>query len=161
MSKVYFLVSVVVIWLLPDNYSFACMSVSIYVSLSVQECFFLSICCQNLLSVHLCWIGMRRHRVFGEVENSSLLCQTEGTKAGECTQDCVTHPGIGSEESYSVQGTRCDQLMEILLTGWWWGNWELASPTFWFQPVWGLCACGLLLLLLLSCFSCDWRCATP
>jgi len=52
-----------------------------------------------------------------EVEKSSLLCQTEGAKAGECTQDCVTQPGIGSEESYSVQGTRHDQLVEILLTG--------------------------------------------
>ena len=38
----------------------------------------------------------------GEVEKSSLFYQTEGAKAGECTQDCVTHPGIGSEESYSV-----------------------------------------------------------
>ena len=62
---------------------------------------------------------MRRHRVLGEVEKSSLLCQTEGAKAGECTQYCVTQPGIGSEESYSVQGTRPDQLVEILLTGWW------------------------------------------
>ena len=55
----------------------------------------------------------------GEVEKSSLFYQREGAKAGECTQDCVTHPGIGSEESYSVQGTRRDQLVEILLTGWW------------------------------------------
>ena len=35
-----------------------------------------------------------------------------------------------------------DQLMDILLIGWWWGNWESASSTFWFQLVWGLCACG-------------------
>ena len=32
--------------------------------------------------------------------------------------------------------------MDILLIGWWWGNWESASSTFWFQPFWGLCACG-------------------
>ena len=35
-----------------------------------------------------------------------------------------------------------DQLPDILLIGWWWGKWEWASLTFWFQLVWGLCACG-------------------
>ena len=35
-----------------------------------------------------------------------------------------------------------DQLVDILLIGWWGGKWELASSTFWFQPVWGLRACG-------------------
>ena len=33
---------------------------------------------------------------------------------------------------------RSDQLMDILLTGCWWGKLELASSVFWFQPVWGL-----------------------
>ena len=32
--------------------------------------------------------------------------------------------------------------MDILLIGWWWGNWKLASSTFWFQLVWGLCTYG-------------------
>ena len=27
--------------------------------------------------------------------------------------------------------------MDILLIGWWWGNQESTSSTFWFQPVWG------------------------
>ena len=35
-----------------------------------------------------------------------------------------------------------DQLMDILLICWWWGNWESTSSTFWFQPIWCLCACG-------------------
>ena len=35
-----------------------------------------------------------------------------------------------------------DLLLNILLIGWWWGKWESASSTFWFQPVWGLHACG-------------------
>ena len=35
-----------------------------------------------------------------------------------------------------------DQLMDILLIGWWGGKWELPSSTLWFQPVWGLRACG-------------------
>ena len=54
---------------------------------------------------------------------------------------CV-HPEGGSEESYSVQGAGHDRLVDILLTGWWGGNWKSASSTFWFQPVWGLRACG-------------------
>ena len=33
-----------------------------------------------------------------------------------------------------------DQLMDIL--GWWWGNQESTSSTFWFWLVWGLHACG-------------------
>ena len=36
----------------------------------------------------------------------------------------------------------CDQLVDFLLIGWWWGKWESASSTFWFQPVWGLHADG-------------------
>ena len=35
-----------------------------------------------------------------------------------------------------------DQLKDILLIGWWWGNWASASPAFWFQPIWNLRACG-------------------
>ena len=47
---------------------------------------------------------------------------------------CV--PPGGGREFYSVQGAGCDQLVDILLIGWWWGNWESASWPFWFQPVW-------------------------
>ena len=35
-----------------------------------------------------------------------------------------------------------DQLVDILLIGWWGGKWESASSTFWFHPAWGLRACG-------------------
>ena len=35
-----------------------------------------------------------------------------------------------------------DQLVDILLNGGWWGNWESASSTFWFQLIWGLRARG-------------------
>ena len=34
------------------------------------------------------------------------------------------------------------QLVDLLLIGWWGGKWESASSTFWFQPLWGLRACG-------------------
>ena len=30
----------------------------------------------------------------------------------------------------------CAQLVDILLIGWWWGNQESTSSTFWFQLVW-------------------------
>ena len=36
----------------------------------------------------------------------------------------------------------CDQLVDIFLIGWWWGNLESTSSTFCFQLVWGLRACG-------------------
>ena len=35
-----------------------------------------------------------------------------------------------------------DQLLDILLIAWWWGNQESISSTFWFQMVWDLCAFG-------------------
>ena len=35
-----------------------------------------------------------------------------------------------------------DQLVDILLIGWWGGKWESVSSTFWLQPVWDLHACG-------------------
>ena len=45
-------------------------------------------------------------------------------------------------EGHSVR----DQLVDILLIGWWCSNkvifQESQSSTFWFQPVWCLCACG-------------------
>lgn len=40
------------------------------------------------------------------------------------------------EESYRVQGGR-DQLVDIFLIGWWLGNWESASSTFWGLHVFG------------------------
>ena len=36
----------------------------------------------------------------------------------------------------------CDQLVDIHLSGWWWGKWESALSSSWFQSVWGLHACG-------------------
>ena len=39
-------------------------------------------------------------------------------------------------KSFGVMVQRgSDQLMDVLLTGWWWGKLELASSIFWFQPV--------------------------
>ena len=41
-----------------------------------------------------------------------------------------------------VHRGQCDPFVDILLIGWWWGFWESASSTFWFQQVWGLHTCG-------------------
>ena len=34
-----------------------------------------------------------------------------------------------------------DQLVDVLLNGWWCGKWESESPCFRFQQVWRLCVC--------------------
>ena len=77
-----------------------------------------------------------RDRVFGEVEkNSFIALHAKWANALKAVYPALE---VCSEESYSVQGVGHDQLMDILLIGWWWGNWESASPSFWFQPDWGL-----------------------
>ena len=43
-----------------------------------------------------------------------------------------------------VQSGEWDQLKDIFLIGWWWGNLESGSWTFWLQMAWGLCACRQL-----------------
>ena len=40
-----------------------------------------------------------------------------------------------------------DQLVDIVLIGWWLGKWESASSTFRFQLAWGLCASGQYTIL--------------
>ena len=37
---------------------------------------------------------------------------------GSCPQDCLTHPGEGSEKFYSVQGAGRDQLMDSAWIDW-------------------------------------------
>lgn len=73
-----------------------------------------------------------------------LLCQAKGdTKPANALKIvCPTLEG-GREEHKQVQGVLGQT--DVLLIGWWGGNWESASSTFWFQPLWeggGLCACG-------------------
>ena len=76
------------------------------------------------------------------------------------TRDWTWVPCIGSAESYPLhhQGSPSGkgfkdrvreggfrvrgQVVGIFLMGWWWGNWESTSSSFWFQLVWGLCASG-------------------
>ena len=59
-------------------------------------------------------------RVLDEIKiNSFIVCQAKGATVGCCLQDCVSRPGGGGGESYSIQGAGRDQLVDILLIGWW------------------------------------------
>ena len=60
------------------------------------------------------------------------------------TQKTPVSPDLeGAVRCFIVMIQRgCHQLMDILLTGWWWGKWESASSILSVQPVWGLYACG-------------------
>ena len=57
-----------------------------------------------------------RDRVWSEVEKNSFFVLPG--KGVQSHQNCVFQPR-GTNEFYSVQGTGSDQLMDILLIGWW------------------------------------------
>ena len=48
-----------------------------------------------------------------------LLCQAKEATTDQCAQNCVSGPGVGNEESYSVLGAGRGQLVDIVLIGWW------------------------------------------
>ena len=59
-------------------------------------------------------------RVVGEVERKSCIALPgKRATAGSRPQDCVSCPGGGREESYSVQGAGRGPLVDTLLIGWW------------------------------------------
>ena len=79
----------------------------------------LCICCQNSASVHWCWIEMQTQSFgWSRKEWILLLCQAKGATVGYCPQDCMTHPGVGSEKFFSVQGRGHDQLVDNSWIGW-------------------------------------------
>ena len=81
-------------------------------------------------------------RLLGEVgKNSFIAFPVKQGHSGLIPSKLCDPYGGNSEESYSVQGAEHGHLMGFLLSGWWWGDGELASSTC-FQPVWGLCAYG-------------------
>ena len=72
--------------------------------------------------------------VLGEVEKNSfiaLLC-----KEGHTNTVCPDLEGVVRSFTGMVQ-RGCDLLMDFLLIGWWWGNRESTSSTFWFQLAYG------------------------
>jgi len=46
-----------------------------------------------------------------------MLCQAKGATVGEGRQNCVSHPGGDSEQSYRVQRTGCELLVDMLFVG--------------------------------------------
>ena len=84
-----------------------------------------------------------RDRVLGEVEkNSFIALPGKGGHSG-LVPSKLCHDLEAVVKSFIGMVQRgYDQLVDILLTGWWGGKWESASSTFWFQQVWGLRACG-------------------
>ena len=84
-------------------------------------------------------------RVLGEPEKNSFIALPG--KGGHSrlmpSQLCIlTWRGAERSCIAMVQRGGRGQLVDILLIGWWGGNRESASSTFWFLLVWGLRACG-------------------
>ena len=83
-----------------------------------------------------------RDRVLHEAENSFIALPGKRGHSRLMPSKLCVPTWRGVVRSFTVMVQRgCDQLMDFLLIGWWWGKWESASSTFWFQPVWGLRAC--------------------
>ena len=85
----------------------------------------------------VCWLGPLGSKCQVRVGSTSSLLWIMPVK-GE-RERVILKPGLCT--LVMVQRTGCDQHVDTLLISWWWGNWESASSTFWFQPVWGLHAC--------------------
>lgn len=78
----------------------------------------------------------RSDGVLGKVEKKSLiaLLDTGGHSRLVPSQLCPTLEGLVRSFLAMVQGAGGGQLVDVLLTGWWRGNGESASSTFWFHP---------------------------
>ena len=89
-----------------------------------------------LLKLDLWSLALNRNveRDLGEVEKCSFYCFTRQRGPQWDKTSWPNLEGVVRRFIIMVQ-RRCDQLLDILLTGWWWGNWESASSTFWFQLV--------------------------
>ena len=88
-----------------------------------------------------------RDRVWSEVENSfTVFPGRGGHREREPSTLCLSLDGVVRSFIVIVQGV-CDQIVDILLIGWWWSKWKWNHHPFWFQPVLGLRVCGQVLLL--------------
>ena len=72
----------------------------------------------------------------------SIYCKAkQSVWAANAQKDWTPHWLLGKGFQRQGKGESCevlDQLVDILLIGWWWHNQESTSSTFWFQLVWGL-----------------------
>ena len=99
-------------------------------------------CCQNSISIN--WYRIETWRQsLGWSKRGYLYCFARQRVPQRANALNTVYPtlGGGSEESYSVQGAGCGQLMDIFLIGGWGGSGESASSTYWFQHFWSLHAC--------------------
>ena len=85
--------------------------------------------CQNLASV--CWHWTESWRQsFGWSSKEELYCfARQRGQSGLVPSKLCPPAGGGSEKSYSVQGAGHYQLLDTVVIGWWWGNWESVSST--------------------------------
>ena len=78
------------------------------------------------------------------LEHRKLYCKGQARRmGGSCSKD-LNLPGVlGNSFIGKIWGEGC-RVRDFLLIGLWWGNKGDVSgiSTFWFQPVWGLHACG-------------------
>lgn len=91
-------------------------------------------------------------RETGVGEKESQPCQGSQWLQGEgglmSQRNSSPAPQVCSEVAWAERKGRGEagglhaQLVDTFLMGGWWGNLDSASSTFWFQLVWGLCACG-------------------
>ena len=93
----------------------------------------------SAVSVHWCQRETQREK-WRKQKKLNFQAMREHSRLGPQGL-CPPALGGGSEESYSVWGAGCDQLMDFFVIGWLWGNWESVLSAFWFQPVLGLYAC--------------------
>ena len=100
----------------------------------------------NLTSIPWHWVKLQRQS-FGWSRKEELywfarqrVPQWANALKAVCPDlECIVRSFI-----VMVQRGRCDQLVDFLLIGWWWGKCESALSTFWFQLIWSLRACGQL-----------------
>ena len=96
----------------------------------------------NLASIHWCWIKSQRQSFgWSRKKNCFALQGKEWSQWANVSKPCVPTWGLVRSFIVMVQ-RRCNQHVDILLIGWWWGNRGSTSSTFWLQPIWGLLACG-------------------
>ena len=73
-------------------------------------------------------VGKVQQLLYAPSKVSRQLMPKPPTGFQKVFKDTVSEGGCGVQ----------DQLVDILLICWWWGNQRSASSTFWFRPVWGL-----------------------
>ena len=95
----------------------------------------------NLASIHWCWIKSQRQSFgWSRKKNCFALQGKGGSQWANVSKLCVPTWGVVRSFIVMVQ-RRCNQHVDILLIGWWWGKRGSTSSTSWFQPIWGLLVC--------------------